>query len=84
MERALDLTNNGPVVLLTDYQTPAAIHRSGLTRIEAWLRNRRVRGAADLAKTVVAAAEEQLTALPGEKLAATMEVCLAKGGNGPR
>ncbi|WP_443060320.1 IS110 family transposase [Streptomyces sp. NBC_00444] len=79
LERALDLTNKGPVLLLTGYQTPAAIHRSGARRIETWLRNRKVRGAATLAKTVVEAAEAQHTALPGEKLAAAMVLRLAKG-----
>ncbi|NEC92669.1 IS110 family transposase [Streptomyces sp. SID12501] len=79
LERALDMTNKGPVVLLTGYQTPTAIRRSGAKRIETWLRNRKVRGAAALAKTVAEAAEAQHTALPGEKLAAAMVARLAKG-----
>lgn len=79
LERTLDLTNKGPVTLLTGYQTPAAIRRSGARRIETWLRNRKVRGAAALAKTAVEAAEAQHTALTGEKLAASMVVRLAKG-----
>jgi transposase len=79
LERALDLTDKGPVMLLTGYQTPAAIRRSGVKRIETWLRNRKVRGAAVLAKAAVEAAEAQHTALPGEKLAASMVMRLAKG-----
>ncbi|UTP28414.1 IS110 family transposase [Streptomyces rapamycinicus] len=79
LERSLELTNHGPVVLLTGFQTPAAIRRAGVNRIETWLKNRRVRGAAALAKTVVEAAQAQHTALPGEKLAAAMVVRLAKG-----
>ncbi|KFG01323.1 transposase [Streptomyces scabiei] len=79
LERSLDLTNKGPVMLLTGYQTPTAIRRSGAKRIETWLRNRKVRGAAALARTAVEAAEAQHTALPGEKLAAAMVVRLAKG-----
>ncbi|TQE15543.1 IS110 family RNA-guided transposase [Streptomyces ipomoeae] len=79
LERSLDLTNKGPVILLTGYQTPAAIRRSGAKRIETWLRNRKVRGAAALARTALEAAEAQHTALPGEKLAAAMVVRLAKG-----
>ncbi len=55
LERELDLTNRGPVVLLTGYQTPAAIRRSGAKRIETWLRNRKVRSAAVLARTAVEA-----------------------------
>lgn len=83
LERMIELTNKGPVMLLTGYQTPAAIRRAGVKRIEAWLRNRKVRGAAALAKTAVEAAEAQHTALPGEKLAAAMVGRLAKG-DGPR
>jgi transposase len=79
LERALDLTNRGPVMLLTGYQTPAAIRRAGAARIATWLKNRKVRSAAALAKTAVEAAQAQMTALPGEKLAAAMVVRLAKG-----
>ncbi|KOG89295.1 IS110 family RNA-guided transposase [Streptomyces varsoviensis] len=79
LERSLDLVNKGPVMLLTGYQTPAAIRRAGVKRIETWLKNRKVRGAAALAKTAVEAAQAQQTALPGEKLAAAMVVRLAKG-----
>ncbi|MFE5542175.1 IS110 family transposase, partial [Streptomyces sp. NPDC056519] len=79
LERVLELTNKGPVVLLSGYQTPTAIRRAGAKRIETWLRNRKVRGTAALAKAVVEAAESQHTALPGEKLAAVMVVRLAKG-----
>ncbi|WP_189820551.1 IS110 family transposase, partial [Streptomyces olivaceoviridis] len=79
LERSLDLTNKGPAILLTGYQTPAAIRRTGTKRIETWLRNRKVRGAATLARTAVEAAEAQHTALAGEKLAAAMVVRLAKG-----
>ena len=32
LERALDLTNKGPVILLTGYQPPAAIRRTGAKR----------------------------------------------------
>ncbi|WP_434481975.1 IS110 family transposase [Streptomyces sp. NBC_01340] len=79
LERALDLTNKGPVIFLTGYQTPGAIRRAGAKRIETWLRNRKVRGAATLAKAVLDAAQAQHTALPGETLAADMAVRLAKG-----
>jgi transposase len=34
LERALDLTEKGPVLLLTAYQTPAAIRRMGVRRLE--------------------------------------------------
>lgn len=79
LERSLDLTNKGPVMLLTGYQTPAAIRRTGAKRIETWLRKRKVKSAAALARTCVEAAQAQQTALPGEQLAAAMVVRLAKG-----
>ncbi|MFD3537786.1 IS110 family transposase [Streptomyces sp. NPDC058664] len=78
LERALDLTNKGPLVLLTGYQSPAAIRRTGARRLETWLRNRKVLRADQLATTAVEAAERQHTSLPGEKLTAQMVHTLAK------
>ncbi|MFJ3890944.1 IS110 family RNA-guided transposase [Streptomyces rubrogriseus] len=72
LERALELTNAGPLVLLTGYQTPAALRRIGVGRLTTWLRNRKVRGAQTLAKTAVEAAERQHTAVNGEKVIAKM------------
>ncbi|WP_329394563.1 IS110 family transposase [Streptomyces melanogenes] len=79
LERVLELTKQGPVLLLTSYQTPAAIRHAGAERIEMWLKNRKVRGAAALATKAVEAAQAQHTALPGEELAAAMVARLAKG-----
>ncbi|NGO81886.1 IS110 family transposase [Streptomyces sp. YC504] len=78
LERALDLTNAGPLVLLTGYQTPAAIRRAGARRLESWLRNRKVRGAAQLAQTAVTAADSQHTSVTGEKPTAQLVHTLAK------
>ncbi len=78
LERTLDLTNKGPLTLLTGYQTPATIRRLGTKRIETWLRNRKVLRADQLAETAVEAAERQHTCLPGEKLTAQMVHTLAK------
>ncbi|MEU8874051.1 transposase [Streptomyces javensis] len=66
-------------MLLTGYQAPASIRRSGARRIETWLKNRKVRNAAALAETAVEAAKSQHTALPGETLAAAMVARIAKG-----
>ncbi|MFJ8795988.1 IS110 family transposase [Streptomyces sp. NPDC102462] len=79
LERSVDLMKKGHVTLLTGYQTPAAIRRAGANRIESWLKNRKVRGAAAIAKMAVEAAQAQMTALPGEALAAAMVARLAKG-----
>jgi transposase len=78
LERELDLNRKGPVVLLTKYQTPAAIRRAGTRRIETWLRGSGVRTAATLAGTAVEAAKSQRTSLPGEDLAAALIARLAR------
>ncbi|MFC8793385.1 IS110 family RNA-guided transposase [Streptomyces cinereoruber] len=78
LERALDLTKKGPVVLLTAYQTPAAIRRMGVRRLETWLRNRKVSGAGTLAARAVEAAQAQMTALRGEELGAELVGRLAR------
>ncbi|MET8274521.1 transposase [Streptomyces sp. NPDC005096] len=77
LERALDLTNTGPLMLLTGYQTPAALRRTGKKRLETWLRNRSVLRADRLAETALEAAGRQHTSLPGEKLTAQMVYTLA-------
>lgn len=72
LERALDLTNTGPLILLTGYQSPTALRRIGRKRLETWLRNRKVIRADRLAETALEAAGRQHTSLPGEKLTAQM------------
>ncbi|MFI0733747.1 IS110 family transposase [Streptomyces sp. NPDC021225] len=78
LEHALDLTDTGPLILLTGYQTPAAIRRLGAKRLESWLRNRKVRSADQLAGAAVEAADRQHTSLPGEKLTAQLVHTLAR------
>ncbi|GED90635.1 IS110 family transposase [Streptomyces sp. 6-11-2] len=78
LERALDLTNTGPLTLLTGYQKPAAIRRLGAKRLKTWLRNRKVRSADQLAEAAVEAAERQHTSPPGEKLTAQLVHTLAR------
>ncbi|MGW6603279.1 IS110 family transposase [Streptomyces sp. NPDC055036] len=78
LERALDLGNVGPLILLTGYQTPAALRRTGRKRLETWLRNRHVRSPEDLATGALEAAERQHTAVPGEKITAQVIHTLAK------
>jgi transposase len=78
LERVLDLGNAGPLILLTGYQTPAALRRTGRKRLETWLRNRKVRGAEALAEAALEAAGRQHTALPGERITAQVIHTLAK------
>ncbi|MFF7146439.1 IS110 family transposase [Streptomyces nodosus] len=78
LERSLDLGNVGPLILLTGYQTPAALRRTGRRRLETWLRNRRVRSPEALAEAAIEAAERQHTAVPGEKITAQVILTMAK------
>jgi transposase len=79
LERVLDLGNRGPLVLLSGFQTPAALRAAGVDEVTVWLRERRVRGAAALAASAVRAAQTQSTSLPGERLAAHLVAGLAAG-----
>lgn len=78
LERAFDYSAaKGPVVMLTEYQTPAALRRIGVKRLTTWLERRKVRSAGDVAARAVEAAQSQITALPGEKRAAKLVCDLA-------
>lgn len=80
LERAFDYkTSKAALVLLTGYQTPAALRRIGKNRLATWLKNRKVRNYKLVAATAVDAAEAQHTAVTGEKLAAAMVTKLARG-----
>ncbi|KAF3467496.1 IS110 family transposase [Streptomyces sp. Tu 3180] len=78
LERAFDYSaRKGALVLLTGYQTPAALRRRGLARLTSWLANRGVRDAGSVAATAMEAAQAQQTALPGEDAAAQIVADLA-------
>jgi transposase len=80
LEHALDMSNKGPLVLLTGFQTPAAIREAGTQGLERWLADHGARrGAAALAARALAAARSQTTTLPGEQMAAMLAAELAKG-----
>jgi transposase len=78
LERALDIGTVGALLLLTGYQSPAGIRRTGARRLTTWLANRKVRNAEALATKAVQAAERQHTAVPGEAATARMVHTLAK------
>lgn len=78
LDRALeDLTLAGPLLLLTGYQTPAAIRQAGTAGVEAWLRERKARNAGKLAALAAAAAARQQAVLPGEQLTAQIIATMA-------
>ncbi|WP_331730011.1 IS110 family transposase (plasmid) [Kitasatospora sp. NBC_00070] len=79
LERAFDYSAaKGPVVMLTEYQTPAVLRRIGVNRLTTWLERRKVRGAGEVAARAVEAAQAQPTTLPGEKRAAKLVGDLAR------
>lgn len=65
-------TTKAPLVLLTKYQTPAAIRRLGERRLAAWLKNQDCWKSATVAATAVQAAAEQHVVVAGEVAAARM------------
>lgn len=79
LERALDLTNKGPLVLLTGFQTPDSLRQAGLDTVEIGLRKQKVRNAAALAAKALTAAHMQDTTLPGQTLAAELIAEMAQG-----
>ncbi|GGU26531.1 IS110 family transposase [Streptomyces violascens] len=82
LERAFDYSKSkAALILLTKYQTPAALRRVGKSRLAAWLKNHGVRTinvATSTADAAIAAAEAQITAIPGETMAAAMAARLAQ------
>ncbi|WP_405621545.1 hypothetical protein [Streptomyces sp. NBC_00076] len=82
LERAFDYSESKTaLILLTGYETPAALRRIGRARLATWLKNHGVRvtnHARTAAEAAVTAAEAQSTAVPGEKNAAKMVHALAR------
>lgn len=71
LERAFDYSDHkGALILLSGYQTPAAIRRRGHTRLTAWLAARGVRNPDRVATAALHAADAQHTSLPGQDVAA--------------
>lgn len=80
LERAFDYSSHkGALVLLTRYARPDHIRRIGQTRLASWLRNRNVRGSADVAARAFSAANAQSVVLPGQHLSAGIIAELAGG-----
>jgi len=79
LEREFDFAScKGALVLLSGYATPESIRRMGEARLSRWLRQRRVRGYADVAARAVAAAQTQQTVLAGQDVAASIVAELAE------
>jgi transposase len=80
LERAFDYSHSkAALILLTGYQTPAALRECGQEQLAAWLRTHKARNSAVIAKTALTAAQAQFTTIPGQATAAAMTARLAKG-----
>lgn len=77
LERALDFTRTGPLILISSYPTPAAIRQAGEEQLTAWLRSQHARNAAKIAQAAAAAAAAQTVRLPAEDVAAQLVTELA-------
>jgi hypothetical protein len=58
----------GPLVLISQFQTPAAILATGQAELEQCLRGQKVRHAAKLANAAINAAQAQQVRVPGEAI----------------
>jgi transposase len=77
LERALDVNSKGPLILLTHYQTPAQLRRAGRKRVAAYLRNRGVKGSANVVHKALSAAGSQRVTLPAQDVASRIVAELA-------
>ncbi|MET9915376.1 IS110 family transposase [Streptomyces sp. NPDC006476] len=79
LESAFDYADHkGALVLLTSYQTPAALRRCGPARLARWLAARGVRHPDAVADTALTAAHAQHVTLPGQDTAARITADLAQ------
>ena len=72
LERTLDLNSKGALTLVRHYQTPAAIRKTGLSRLTRFLTKRGVKGSEALARKALTAAKAQNVALPAEDVASRL------------
>lgn len=79
LERSFDYSARSPLVLLTGYQTPAAVRRAGVDGVAGYLREHGAwaKGIPAMAAAAVAAAGEQSIAVPTEAVTAPLIARLA-------
>lgn len=78
LERSFDYAHSrGALVLLTGYQTPAALRGRGHARVTTWLAKRKVRTPEQVATTALEAAKAQHTTVPGQDVAASIVADIA-------
>ncbi len=80
LERALDFANRGALILVSNYQTPAAIRRMGRKRLASFPGNRGVKGADALASRALTAANSQSVTLPAEQITSSEAIVVELAG----
>lgn len=79
LERALVLTNIGPLTLVAGYPTPDSLRTAGAARLVAYLREYKILHAVTLADRALVAAGQQTVEIPGQDTAAELVSELASG-----
>jgi transposase len=78
LERAFDYSKSkAALTLLTGYQTPDALRRLGLSRLQTWLKHRGARNSAGVAQKAIDAANAQHSTLPTQQFGSVMVAKLA-------
>jgi transposase len=78
LERAFDYSKSkAALTLLTGYQTPDALRRLGLSRLQTWLKHRDCRNSVGVAQKAIGAANAQHSTLATQKLGSVMVAKLA-------
>lgn len=77
LERTLDLTTKGALLLVKRYRTPMEVRRAGRRRVETYLRAQGAKKSAELADRALQAAAAQTVRLPAEEVTARVVSDLA-------
>jgi transposase len=79
LERSFDYSRSkAALLLLTKYRTPEGLRRLGQVRLQAWLKNQGARSSAAVAETAIAAAKEQHTTVPAQRVGEMIVAALAR------
>lgn len=80
LEQAFDYSTRSALILVSGFQTPAALRAAGVEEVVGFLAEQRswAPGRAGMASTAVAVAEQQSLALPGESVTAPLIARLAR------
>jgi transposase len=79
LERAFDYSRSkAALLLLTKHRTPEGLRRLGQLRLQAWLKKQGARSSAAVAEAALAAAREQHTTVPAQRVGEMIVAALAR------